>query len=214
MHRKLARAVTEVPYYMSALGMQGARFIEGDPTGGVGDPATKVDPKPAEGELKPADNLGGFKSQESKDAVLADLSKAREDLKKFQDAEAEREKAKLSDIERAQAEVQERDRRLAELEASNSRLTALAKYPVPEEYQDLVTGTDAESYEASAKRVSELVARTSTPGTPKPDMSGGAKHEATGTVAEQIAAAEKSGDKSRVAALKAQQLGELASKLK
>ncbi|MGP9490059.1 hypothetical protein ACT3R5_16015 [Glutamicibacter sp. AOP5-A2-7] len=199
---------------MTAMGMQGARFIEGDPTGGVGDPAPKVDPKPAEGEPKPADNLGGFKSQESKDAVLADLTKAREDLKKFQDAEAEREKAKLSDIERAQADVQERDKRIAELEANSARLSALAKYPISEENRDLVTGTDAESFEASAKRISELEARTATPGTPKPDMSGGAKHEATGTVAEQIAAAEKSGDKSRVASLKAQQLGELASNLK
>ena len=181
-------------------------------------PVTEVKPaetvEPASEAQKPTEDLGGFKSQESKDAVLADLAKAREELKKFQEAEAEREKAKLSDIERAQAEVQERDKRLAELEASNARLTALAKYPVPEEYQDLVSGTDAESYEASAKRVSELVARTNTPGTPKPDMSGGAKHEATGTLAERIAAAEKSGDKSTVAALKAQQLGELASKLK
>lgn len=181
-------------------------------------PVTEVKPtetvEPTLEAPKPADGLGGFKSQESKDAVLADLAKAREQLKAFEDAQAAAEKAKLSDIERAQAEVQERDKRIAELEANSARLTALAKYPVPEEYQDLISGTDAESYEASAKRVSELVARTATPGTPKPDMSGGAKHETTGTVAEQIAAAEKSGDKSRVAALKAQQLGELASKLK
>lgn len=171
MHRKLARAVTEVPYYMSAMGMQGARFIEGDPTGGVGDPTPKVDPKPAEGDPKPADNLGGFKSQESKDAVLADLAKAREQIKAFEDAKAEAEKAKLSDIERAQAEVQERAKRIAELEADNSRLNALSKYPVPADYQDLVTGTDAASYEASAKRVSELVSSNTAPSSPKPDRS-------------------------------------------
>lgn len=170
MHRKLAHRVTEVPYYMSAMGMQGARFIEGDPSGGLGDPAP-VGPKPTADDAKPADDLGGFKSQESKDAVLADLAKAREELKKFQDAEAEREKAKLSDIERAQAEVQERDKRLAELEADNARLNALAKYPVPADYQDLVTGTDAASFEASAKRVSELVSKNVTPSSPKPDRS-------------------------------------------
>ena len=181
-------------------------------------PVTEVKPtetvEPTNETTKPAEDLGGFKSQESKDAVLADLAKAREELKRFQDADAEREKAKLSDIERAQAEVQERDKRIAELEAESARLSALAKYPVSEENRDLVTGTDAASFEASAKRISELEARTVAPGTPKPDLSGGAKHEATGTVDEQIAAAEKAGDKSRVAALKAQKLGELASKLK
>lgn len=213
MHRKLVRAVSEVPYYMSAVGMQGARFIVDDPHGGVPDPAPKDDPKPEGGEdPKPADDLGGFKSQESKDAVLADLAKAREQLKKFEEAQAEAEKAKLSDIERAKTEAEEARAELAKVQAESARYRIAAKHGLTDEadLELLASVTDEEAMERLAARI----AVPSTPGTPKPDMSGGAKHEATGTIAEQIAAAEKSGDKARVAALKAQQLGELASKLK
>lgn len=212
MHRKLARAVAEVPYYMSAMGMQGARFLEGDTSGGVPDPTPKPEPKPGEGDPKQADDLGGFKSQESKESVLADLAAARDRIKEFEDAQAAAEKSKLSDIERAQTEAQEAQAAAAEAKAEAARYRIAAKHGISEEddLELLASVTD----EAAMEKLAARIAKPAAPGTPKPDLSGGAKHEATGTVAEQIAAAEKSGDKATVAALKAQQLGELASNRK
>lgn len=79
------------PYYMTAIGMQGARFIEGNDGAGGGD---KPDAKPeGEGEDeqgKPKDGGDGFKSPESKDAVLADLQKERDQRKTLQGQVAER----------------------------------------------------------------------------------------------------------------------------
>lgn len=71
----------------------------------------------------------------------------------------EAEDAKLSDIERANQKAAEAEERARKLETSNARLSALAKHPVPEEYQDLVTGTDEATYLASAKKISELYAK-------------------------------------------------------
>lgn len=207
MSKKSYPLFEPLPYYMSAMGMAGARFIEGAPEpvatpDPVTLPAATPDPKDeALGE-------GGIKALQSERDARAkaekDLADARTQLQQIEDA-------KLSDIQKAQKEAADAAARVTALESANARLSALAKYPVAEEYQDLVTGTDAASYEASAKRVSELVAKTQTPGTPKPDPSGGARSEKTGTLAEQIAAAEKAGDKSATASLKAQQLGALAS---
>lgn len=69
------------------------------------------------------------------------------------------EDAKLSDIQRAQKERDEQAAENATLKATNARLAALAEYPVPKDYQDLVTGVDEASYLASAKKISELYAR-------------------------------------------------------
>lgn len=166
--------------------------------------APVVTPEPKEEAL----GEGGIKAlQAERDA----RAKAEKDLSDAQARLQEIEDAKLSDIQKAQKDASDAAERVSALESANARLTALAKYPVAEEYQDLVTGSDAASYEASAKRVSELLALAQAPGTPKPDPSGGARNEKTGTLAEQITAAEKAGDKSAVAVLKAQQLGALAN---
>lgn len=68
------------------------------------------------------------------------------------------EDAKLSDIDKANKAVADKETELTGLRAANARLTALATHPVPAEYQHLVTGTDATSYEASAKAISALAA--------------------------------------------------------
>lgn len=91
--------------------------------------------------------------------------------KRAADAEAKiqaAEDAKLSDIERAKKEAADAAAETAKLRQDNARLAALAKHPVPEDYQDLVTGTDAASFEASAKKISELHARAEGKA-PKPD---------------------------------------------
>lgn len=91
--------------------------------------------------------------------------------KRAADAEAKvqaAEDAKLSDIDRAKKEAADAAAETAKLRADNARLAALAKHPVPADYQDLVTGTDAVSFEASAKKISELYARAEGKA-PKPD---------------------------------------------
>jgi len=91
--------------------------------------------------------------------------------KRAADAEAKvqaAEDAKLSDIDRAKKEAADAAAETAKLRADNARLAALAKHPVPADYQDLVTGSDAASFEASAKKISELYARAEGKA-PKPD---------------------------------------------
>lgn len=67
--------------------------------------------------------------------------------------------AKLSDIDKANKAAADAAAETATLKSENARLLALATHPVPEDYRDLVTGTDADSYLASAKKISELYAR-------------------------------------------------------
>lgn len=85
-----------MPYYMTAMGMQGARFLEGNDGSGAAtasDGAGNADDGAAgDGEGKtPANKPGGkegaadeFKSPESKSATLADLAKERADRKQAQ----------------------------------------------------------------------------------------------------------------------------------
>ena len=159
-----------------------------------------------------AADLGGFKSQESKDSVLADLADARKRLKQFEEAQAEAEKAKLSDIERAQTEAQEARKAADEARTEVARYRIAAKHGITSEddLELLASVTD----EAAMERLAARIAKPATPGTPKPDLSAGSAGGSTGTTEEKIAAAEKSGDKALVSALKAQKLGELANKLK
>lgn len=163
--------------------------------------------KPGGSESKPED-LGGFKSQESKDAVLADLAKAREELQQFKDAQDAAEKAKLSDIERAQAEAKEAKTAADAAKAEAARYRIAAKHGISDD-ADLALLSSVTD-EAAMEKLAARIAKPAGPGTPKPDMSGGAKNESAGTVDEQIAAAEKSGDHTRASVLKAQKLGELA----
>lgn len=152
----------------------------------------------------------GFKSQESKDAVLADLAEVRKELAAFKEREVEAEKAKLSDIERANAETAERAKDAADAKAELARYKIAAKHGITDadDLELLATASTEEAMERLAARISTV---PQTPGTPKPDLSGGARNETTGTLAEQIAAATAAGDKSAIASLKAQQLGALAN---
>lgn len=118
--------------------------------------ASKADEKLGEGGLKAL--------QAERDARAAAEKRAADAEAKIQAAED----AKLSDIDKANKKASDAEARATKLESDNARLAALAKHPVPEEYQDLVTGTDAASFEASAKKLSELHARAEGKA-PKPD---------------------------------------------
>lgn len=102
--------------------------------------------------------------QAERDARTAAEKRATDAEAKIQAAED----AKLSDIQRAQKERDDQAAENAKLKADNARLAALAKFPVPADYQELVTGTDAASFEASAKKLSELYARAEGKA-PRPD---------------------------------------------
>lgn len=83
--------------------------------------------------------------KERADALQAKLDKIEED--------------KLSDLQKAQKQAADRDKENEELRLTNLRLTAIASHSVPADYQDLVHGTDAATFEASAKKVAELAAK-------------------------------------------------------
>lgn len=165
---------------------------------------------PVAAPAEPAADADGFKSKESKDAVLADLADARSQLAAFKEREAEAEKAKLSDIERANAETAERAKDAADAKAELARYKIAAKHGITDadDLELLAAASTEEAMERIAARISTV---PQTPGIPKPDLSGGARNEQAGTLTEQIAAATVAGDKAAVASLKAQQLGALAN---
>lgn len=87
-----------------------------------------------------------------------------EKLAAFEKAEQEKQDAELTELERARKDAAEANAALETARLETARLAALAKYPVPEEYQDLVTGKDAEAFEASAKKLHELHAKATSGG--------------------------------------------------
>lgn len=99
---------------------------------------------------KPGEREDGFKSEDSKARVLADLAKVRDELKSYKEAEEQREREKLSDIERAQAERD--DFRTKWEQAEQARLRsdiARTKGVDPE----LLTGATEEEMTAHAERL-------------------------------------------------------------
>lgn len=131
----------------------------------------------AEAEAKAAADAAAAKTADEKlgeggiKALKAEREAREAAEKRAADAEAKvqaAENAKLSDIERAKKEAAGSAAEAAKLRSDNARLAALATHPVPADYQDLVTGTDAASYLASAKKISELYARAEGKA-PKPD---------------------------------------------
>lgn len=140
----------------------GDAVMEVDP---AGDPAPGADPAAGDPAADEKLGEGGIKAlQAERDArakAEKDLADARAALQKIEDG-------KLSEIQLAQKERDEKAAENATLKATNARLAALAEYPVPKDYQDLVTGTDEASYLESAKKISELYARAEGKA-PKPD---------------------------------------------
>jgi len=108
--------------------------------------------EPDESKLGDAGKAALKVERDARTKAESDLTEARAALQKIEDA-------KLSDIQKAQKDADDAKARVTALESQNARLSALATHPVPEEYRDLVTGTDEASYLASAKKISELYAR-------------------------------------------------------
>lgn len=113
--------------------------------------AEKVETTEAEASVeKPEEKPDGFKSEESKAAVLADLKKARDKARELEEEIARRDREKLSDIERAQAEAEEFRKKWESAEQARIRSeVARAKGVDPE----LLTGSSEEEMEAHAERL-------------------------------------------------------------
>lgn len=92
----------------------------------------------------------GFKSEESKERVLADLRAARDKIKAFEEAEAEREREKLSDIEKAQAERDDFKSKWEQAEQARIRSDIARTKGVDPE---LLTGATEEEMTAHADRL-------------------------------------------------------------
>lgn len=96
---------------------------------------------------------GGIKALKTEREARAAAEKA---LKEAEAKILEFKQAEMTEVERAKQEAEKAKAEASTLQTQLARATALAKYPVPEEYQDLVVGTDAESFEAAAKKLHEL----------------------------------------------------------
>lgn len=99
---------------------------------------------------KPGEREDGFKSEESKERVLADLRAARDKVKAYEEAEAEREREKLSDIEKAQAERDDFRTRWEQAEQARLRSDIARTKGVDPE---LLTGSTEEEMTAHADRL-------------------------------------------------------------
>lgn len=126
-----------------------------------------------------------FKSEESKQAVLADLKAERErrkalqaQVEQFEQAQAEAEKANMSELERAKAEADEYKTN-AEKRARELSVYQLAIDKQLTNEDDIALLKEVESDEAREKLAQRLADRNSAPNNPKPDLTQGASGKHT-----------------------------------
>lgn len=86
-------------------------------------------------------------------ARYADYDDLKERAAKWDAAE----EAQKTELQKALDRAAAAEKQAADAQAAATRASVLAKYQVPEEYQDLVTATDAEGMEAQAAKLQGLV---------------------------------------------------------
>lgn len=162
-------------------------------------PADATPSAPAAEAPKPGDPAAGFKSEESKNAVLADLAKAREESKAlkaqfeaqnkaiaaaFGLTEAPKGEDLAETVKNLQAQIAQ-DRHAALLDR------VAAANGIDDEHKDLLTETDPEKLKAQAAKVGALVAaKNAAAGTPAFQANPGQGQGGTPATPEAIAAAE------------------------
>lgn len=126
-----------------------------------------------------------FKSEESKQAVLADLKAERErrkalqaQVEQFEQAQAEAERANMTELERAKAEADEYKTN-AEKRARELSVYQLAIDKQLTNADDIALLKEVESDEAREKLAQRLSDRNSAPNNPKPDLTQGASGKHT-----------------------------------
>ena len=153
-----------LPYYMSAMGMAGARFIEGnDGSGGEGSGKPGGSNDATDGDAgagadtgteggnegdKPAgdDELG----EGGKKALAAERTRANNAEKQAKDA-IELAATKDTEIQSLTQQVTEKDTAIAGKDLEIAKLNALLDFPVKKELRGLIQGTDEASFRASAE---------------------------------------------------------------
>lgn len=76
---------------------------------------------------------------------------------------AEIEESKKSETQKLQEQLTTLQERAATAERDRERLAVIAKHGIPEDYQDLVHGSDADSLSASAAKVKALITANAAP---------------------------------------------------
>ena len=76
---------------------------------------------------------------------------------------AQIEESKKSETQKLQEQIAQYEQRATQAERDRERLAVIAKHGIPEEYHDLVHGTDAESLSASAEKVKALITANAQP---------------------------------------------------
>lgn len=76
---------------------------------------------------------------------------------------AEIEESKKSETQKLQEQLTTLQERAATAERDRERLAVIAKHGIPEDYHDLVHGTDADSLSASAAKVKALITANAAP---------------------------------------------------
>lgn len=174
------------------------------------DTTTETTPEPVESESQPESDSPtlsdpGKKALAEERRRAAAAEKAAKALQARLDAlEAE----KLSKEEKAVKEAQDAAERAARAEAEALRWRIAAKHGISDEDAELfLTGVDEETLSRQAERFKELSVKPPK-GVHVPGV--GNQPNTPASIAEQIAAAERSGDFKLAISLKSQQLAELA----
>ena len=76
---------------------------------------------------------------------------------------AEIEESKKSETQKLQEQLSQFQERATQAERDRERLAVIAKHGIPEDYHDLVHGTDADSLSASAEKVKALITANAQP---------------------------------------------------
>jgi hypothetical protein len=76
---------------------------------------------------------------------------------------AEIEESKKSETQKLQEQLTALQERAAQAERDRERLAVIAKHGIPEDYHDLVHGSDVDSLEASAAKVGALITSNAQP---------------------------------------------------
>lgn len=108
-----------------------------------------------------ADYVQKLRQEAAKYRTEAKANHARlQELEPLAKKARELEDAAKSDLEKLTEKFNEANARAAALESEKNRLAVIAKHGIPEEFQDLVQGSDAESLSASAEKVRALIEKT------------------------------------------------------
>lgn len=142
-----------LPYYMSAIGMQGARFIEGnDESGaGAGDEDKSGSGKPSEDEEL---REPGKRALEAERAARKEAEKK---LTKLQEAETAREREQMTETERLKSELEDERKKNATLATQTAVRGLLIDHKLAASDGELLTAvSDPVQREALAKRLAAV----------------------------------------------------------